>query len=214
MNAREILALVSFSLTAPIAFTKAAGAVFQALPEQPPDEIFARVVPTATGVTVEFNPAFRPPVLRPALLHAANHHLFSTHADLATLLVQGYSTSPSFRELTEQEVAEFQAANYWKERIRPDAEVEVERHCLLARLAAHHGLDYALHGALLPHAHLMGDGLRARFVLCDDPPRSMFAVSPGRFFSDPPGERLGLKALLVQLSIASDGIEVALRFFV
>ena len=171
MNAQEILALVSFPLAAPIAFTKAAGAVFQALPEQPPDEIFARVVPTATGVTVNFNSEFRAPELRPTLLHAANHHLFSIRADLATLLVQGYRTSPSFRELSEQEVAEFQAANYWKERVRPAAEVEIERHCLLVRLAAHHGLDYALHGALLPHARLVDDGLRARFVLCDDPPR-------------------------------------------
>jgi len=208
MEAQEILALVSFPVTAPIAFTKAAGAVFRALPEQPPDEIFARVVLTPTGVEVEFNPAFRPPVLRPALLRAANHHLFSIHSDLSTFLVQGYNTTPSFRELSEKEVAEFEAANYWKERKRPAAEVEIERHCLLARLAAQHGLDYALHGALLPHVRPMGDGLRARFVLCDNPPRSMFAASPGWFFE----HRSGLKALLVQLSITSDEIEVALRF--
>jgi hypothetical protein len=210
MNAQEILALVPFPLAAPIDFTKAIGAVFRALPEQPPSEVFARVAPTPTGVVVEFNPAFRPPELRPTLLHAANHHLFSAKADLATLLVQGYRTTPSFRELTDQEVAGFQATNYWKERVRPAAEIEVERHCLLARLAAQHGLDYALHGALLPHAHLVGDGLRARFVLCDDPPGDMFAASPGWFFSAQPG----LKALLVQLSMTSDEIEVALRFFV
>jgi hypothetical protein len=209
MNAQEILALVRFPLAAPISFTRAIGAVFRALPEQPPSEVFARVVPTPTGVAVEFNPAFRPPKLRPTLLHAAKHHLFSTHADLATLLVQGYSTTPSFRELTEQEVAEFQAANYWKERVRPETEVEIERHCLLARLAAQHGMDYALHGALLPHVRQIGNGLRARFVLCDDPPGDMFAASPGWFFSDQPR----FKALLVQLSITSGGIEAALRFF-
>jgi len=220
MDVQGILSLVRFPLTAPIHMTRAIGAVFQALPEQPSSEVFARVVPTPDGVTVEFNQGFRSPELRPTLLLAAIRHLFSERAYLATLLVQGYITTPSFRELTDQEVAEFQAADrwwagtprpaYWEERIRHAAEVEVKTHCLLARLASKHGINYDLHGALLPHARQTEDGLRARFVACDDPPGDMFAVSPEWFFDDRPR----LKALLVQLSITLNKIEVALRVFV
>jgi hypothetical protein len=222
MNAQEILALVRFPLAAPISFTRAIGAVFRALPEQPPSEVFARVIPTPTGIEVEFNPAFRPPELRPTILLAAIRHRFSNRAYLANLLVQGYNTTVFFRELTDQEVAEFQAADqwwaetprpaYWEERIRHAAEVEVETHCLLARLASKHGINYDLHGALLPHVRQIESSLRARFVVCDDPPGDMFAVSPEWFFDDRP-DHSGLKALLVQLSITSDKIEVALRVF-